>query len=179
MPKRINIVGAAGTGTTTLGRALADRLGYPLIEADDCFWVPTGPPFLQMRSPADRQALLGAALDPQKEWVLSGSVCGWGDFAIPVFDLVVFLWVPPAVRMARLAARQSAQFGEPALAPGGAMHAQHTLFMNWAAAYDRGGLEQRSRKVHELWLRVLRCPVLRIEGTPTVDESLAQIARHG
>lgn len=179
MPKRINIAGAAGTGTTILGRALAARLGCPHIEADDCFWLPTDPPFQRARSPADRQALLAAALDPQKEWVLSGSIAGWGDLAIPLFDLVVFLWVPPAIRMARLAARERERYGEAALAPGGAMHAQHQFFMNWAAAYDRSGLEQRSRKVHELWLGVLPCPVLRIEGTPTVDESLAQIARYG
>jgi adenylate kinase family enzyme len=178
MIKRINILGAAGTGTTTIGLALAARMGCPQIEADDFLWVPSDPPFQKMRSPGERQALLEAALVPQKEWVLSGSVIGCGDPAIPLLDLVVFLWVPPAIRMARLAARERERYDEAALAPGGALHARHMLFMNWAAAYDRAGLEQRSRKVHELWLATLPCPVLRIEGAPTVEEAVEQIIRH-
>jgi hypothetical protein len=34
--------------------------------------------------------------------VVSGSLCGWGDGVIPLFELVVFLWVPQEVRMVRL-----------------------------------------------------------------------------
>ena len=179
MPKRINIFGAAGTGTTTLGRALAARMGCPSVEADDCFWLPTDPPFTRMRSPADRQACLETALDPRKEWVLAGSITGWGDAIVPMLDLAVFLWVPPAIRLVRLLARERERHGAAALAPGGARHDGFRLFLSWAAAYDRSGLEQRSRKVHELWMAALPCPILRIEGTPTVEQALAQIARHG
>lgn len=178
MAKRINIFGAAGTGASTLGGALAARMGCVHIEADHFIWLPTDPPFQQMRSPDDRQALLAAALPAQAEWVLSGSISGCGDLAIPLLDLVVFLWVPPAIRLARLTARERERYGEAALAPGGIMHARYTLFMNWAAAYDRSGPEQRSRSLHESWLATLPCPVLRIEGAPTVDEALAEIARH-
>jgi adenylate kinase family enzyme len=38
--KRIAIVGATGSGKSTLGRALAARLGCPAVELDDLFWRP-------------------------------------------------------------------------------------------------------------------------------------------
>ena len=44
MIHRIHILGASGSGTTTLGRALAERLQCPHFDADDYFWVPTDPP---------------------------------------------------------------------------------------------------------------------------------------
>jgi Shikimate kinase len=44
MIHRIHILGASGSGTTTLGRALAERLQYPHFDTDDSFWVPTDPP---------------------------------------------------------------------------------------------------------------------------------------
>jgi adenylate kinase family enzyme len=178
MLRRINIFGAAGTGTSTIGRALATSLGIPHVEADDCFWLPTDPPFQQMRPPAERQAMLDATLDPQAPWVLSGSIAGWGDPIVPMLDLAVFLWVPPAIRLARLLARERERHGDAALAPGGAMHDGFRLFMSWAAAYDRAGLELRSRKVHGLWMRALPCPLLRLEGTPSIEEALAQIAQY-
>ncbi len=135
MLRRINIFGAAGTGTSTIGRALATSLGIPHVEADDCFWLPTDPPFQQMRPPAERQAMLDATLDPQAPWVLSGSIAGWGDPIVPMLDLAVFLWVPPAIRLARLLARERERHGDAALAPGGAMHDGFRLFMSWAAAF--------------------------------------------
>jgi len=34
---RVHIVGASGSGTTTLGRALATQLGCPHVDTDDVF----------------------------------------------------------------------------------------------------------------------------------------------
>ena len=39
MIRRIHILGAAGSGTTTLGRALAERLQCPHFDTDDYFWL--------------------------------------------------------------------------------------------------------------------------------------------
>jgi hypothetical protein len=115
---RVHILGASGSGTSTLGQALAERLGCPLLDVDDYFWLPTDPPFQQIRDVSERQALLGAAIGRSPTCVISGSLSDWGDRFIPLFDLVVFLWLPPAIRLARLAARERRLFGEEALAPG-------------------------------------------------------------
>lgn len=169
---RVHILGASGSGVTTLGEALAARVGCPLLDVDDYFWLPTDPPFQVTRPHADRQALLGADLPPDRSWVVSGSLTGWGDIFIPLFDLVVFLWIPPEIRLARLSARERRRFGEAALAPGGTMHQNHATFMAWAAGYDAGDLSMRSRRRHEQWLQALPCPVLRLEGVGTVEAHL-------
>jgi adenylate kinase family enzyme len=102
MIHRIHILGASGSGTTTLGRALAERLQCPHFDTDDYFWVPTDPPYTQQRERTERAQLLMDDVTTHNSWVVSGSLCGWGDVAIPLFELVVFLWVPQDVRMARL-----------------------------------------------------------------------------
>ncbi len=38
--RRISVVGTSGWGKTTVGRALADRLGIPFIELDALAWLP-------------------------------------------------------------------------------------------------------------------------------------------
>jgi adenylate kinase family enzyme len=121
MIHRIHILGASGSGTTTLGRALAEHLQYLHFDTDDYFWLPTDPPFTHQRERTQRQRLLMDDLTAHDSWVVSGSLCGWGDVAIPLFALVVFLWVPQDVRMARLRKREFARFGERIL-PGGDMY---------------------------------------------------------
>jgi adenylate kinase family enzyme len=37
-PVRVHIFGASGSGTTTLGRTLAERLGVRFFDGDDYFW---------------------------------------------------------------------------------------------------------------------------------------------
>ena len=121
MIHRLHILGASGSGTTTLGRALAARLQCPHFDADDYFWVPTDPPYTHKRERTERQRLLMDDLTAHDSWVLSGSLCGWGGVAITLFELVVFLVIPQDIRMARLHRREHARFGERIL-PGGDMY---------------------------------------------------------
>jgi adenylate kinase family enzyme len=175
---RVHIVGASGSGTTTLGRALAERLDCPHFDTDDYFWQPSDPPFQHIRERAERQSLLGASLDGAAGWVLSGSLCGWGDVFIPRFELVVFLWVPPEVRLARLRARERRRYGA-AIDPGAPLHARFEAFMAWAAGYDeRLEVPERCRRLHEDWLTALPCPVVRLEDTASIQERLGRIEYH-
>ena len=111
MIRRIHILGASGSGTTTLGRALAARLQCPHFDTDDYFWLPTDPPYTQQRERTERQQLLLNDITAQDAWVLSGSLCGWGDVAIPLFELDVFLTIPQDIRMARLRQREPNDLG--------------------------------------------------------------------
>jgi adenylate kinase family enzyme len=172
MIRRIHILGASGSGTTTLGRALAECLQCPHFDTDDYFWSPTDPPFTHQRKRPERQQLLMDDVTAHDSWVVSGSLCGWGDMAIPLFELVVFLWVPHDVRMERLHRREHARFGER-LIPVGDMYEQFQAFLVWAASYDEGGLDIRSRQSHEEWLGMLPCPILCFEGAYTIEEQLA------
>jgi len=172
MVDHIHIFGASGSGTTTLAKALAKELGCIALDTDDYFWEPTTPKFQQPRSMPQRLELLSQALQTQPRWVLSGSLCGWGDPLVSSFDLVVFLHIPKDIRMARLLERERLRYGEPALNPEGAMYQTHVAFMAWAASYDEGGLSHRSLARHRAWMRSLACPVVQIEGLYEVPQKL-------
>jgi adenylate kinase family enzyme len=175
--RRVHLLGASGSGTTTLGRAIARHLACPHFDTDQYFWVPTDPPFEHIRPVDERHALLGPDL-ATAAWVLSGSLCGWGDIYIPRFDLVVFCAVPDEIRLARLVARERERYGDATIAPGGRLHAKHEAFIAWAASYERGAPAQRSRAMHEAWLAKLACPVVRLEDAADVETRLkAVIAR--
>ena len=171
--KRIHLVGASGSGTTTLGRALAQHLDCLHRDTDDYFWVPTDPPFEKIRPVEQRHALLGPDLAGDA-WVLSGSLCGWGDVYVPCFDLVVFLSAPPEVRLGRLRARERERYGSK-VEPGGPLHGKYEAFIAWAASYEDGSPVERSRRMHAAWLAELACPVLRLEGTDDPETCLRTV----
>src|SRR5207245_11447403 len=83
---------------------------------------------------------------------------------ISQFQLVVFLITPTDLRLRRLSERERLRYGAKALEPGGSMHEEHAAFLAWAAAYDGGGRDMRSRMMHEAWLANLPCPILRLDG---------------
>ena len=83
-----------------------------------------------------------------------------------------FCAIPHDIRMARLRHREHARFGERIL-PGGDMYEQSQAFLAWAASYDEGGLDIRSRRLHDQWLGTLPCPILCFEGEYSIEEHLA------
>lgn len=169
---RIHIFGASGSGTTSLAKALAGTMKLPHYDTDNFFWIQTVPPFQSIRKRTKRQELLREALNQNDSWVLSGSLCGWGDFIIPLFDLVVFLWLPSNIRMQRLKNREIKRYGPDINNPGHPGHKGHKEFLDWAAAYDTGGLDLRSKSSHEKWITTLPYPVLRVEGNRTIEENV-------
>jgi adenylate kinase family enzyme len=172
---RIHITGASGAGVTSLGAALAAALAASHLDTDDFFWAPSDPPFETKRPASERLGLLHAAFaNAADRWVLSGSLHGWGDPLIPLFDRVIALFVPTEIRLARIAARERARFG-PAIAPGGALHAKHLDFLAWAGRYDDADFQGRSRREHEAWLAALPCPVLRLDGACATEFLVADI----
>lgn len=49
MKPLIHIYGASGSGTSTLGRYLAEQFQYAFLDSDDYFWLPTDPKFTTKR----------------------------------------------------------------------------------------------------------------------------------
>lgn len=109
-----------------------------------------------------------------ERWILSGSLCGWGDVFIPYFDLVIFLRIPNEVRMRRLSEREKKRYGD-AINREGEMYESHLVFMEWASKYDLGGLDIRSKMLHYEWLDHLNCKVLKIEEDIEVEEKVRRV----
>ena len=170
----IHIFGASGSGTSTLGQAVAEKTGYAFLDSDDYIWAPTDPPFTSLRTHAERLPLLQRDMERIGNAVLSGSLVGWGDPLIPRFTLAVRLDTPTPVRMERLRQREYARYGARVL-PGGDMYDQSQAFLDWAARYDDGVPPLRSRALHDLWQRQLPCPVLTLDGTRPVEELAEEV----
>jgi len=167
---KLHIFGASGSGVTTLGRSLGQKLGIAYFDSDDYFWLKSEPPFTMKRDPQERNLMLSRDLAAAGHWILGGSVFRWGDGLLPDFDLVVFLYLPPEVRMDRLKKRERERYGD-LIFTDEQRAAQHQGFIDWAAGYDyTTGLSGRNLRAHNSWLKQIQSPVLRIEGTQTVQE---------
>ncbi len=172
---RIHIFGASGTGVTTLGEALGQLLGVPYFDSDAYFWQASDPPFTVRRPAAARDATLAHDLARHPSWVVGGSIVGWGAQWLAAFDLVVFLWLPPALRLARLHQREHARYGHVIDTDPG-RSAQYQAFMSWAADYDDGAAGgTRPLANHTRWLGEFACPVLELRGDLTVAQRLAAV----
>jgi adenylate kinase family enzyme len=170
-------MGASGAGATSLGRALADALAIPHHDTDDYFWMPTNPPYREQREVLDRLRLMREMFLDGPYWVLSGSLDGWGDSIIPLLGLVVFIYAPTEVRLARLRDREMRRYGSDAVAVGGAMHRDVEEFLEWASHYDDGSREGRNLARHQAWLAKLPCPVIRLDGMRPTQELVEEVCR--
>lgn len=173
-PCRLHITGASGSGTTTLGRALATRWSVPHADTDDYFWVPTSPPYTTKRDEAERVRLMAEIFVGRDAWVLSGTLMGWGDPLVERFDAVVFLSVDDDVRMDRLRAREATRYGS-SIESGGPREPAHRQFMDWASGYEDPHFDGRNRRQHEQWLSTLTCPVLQLDSALPTDELVAEV----
>jgi adenylate kinase family enzyme len=169
VPHRMHVFGASGSGTTTLGRALSERIGGRFLDTDAYYWLVTDPPFTTKREPSDRVAMIERDIQGETDWVLSGSICSWGEPLLHHFTVAVFLRLDPALRMARIHERERQRYGER-IGPGGDLRAAHLEFMDWARSYDHAKAPIRSLDLHERWMRQLRCPIIRLDSAGPVDE---------
>jgi adenylate kinase family enzyme len=172
---KIHVFGASGAGATTLGQALSLQLGLPYFDTDTYFWLPTEPPFTQRRPAAERDAQLTHDLAQHSGWLVGGSLVDWSEQWLAAFDLAVFLWLPPVLRLQRLQQREHLRYGD-AIRTDPARAAQSQAFLAWAAGYDdnsSGG--SRTLANHTSWLGRFTCPVLELRGDLTVAERVAHV----
>jgi adenylate kinase family enzyme len=171
---RINILGASGSGASTIGRALAAALSVLHFDSDDYYHEATDPPFQNQRTPQERCRLITADLQRSASWILSGGIAGWDPYPQLDFTLMVFVWVPTPIRIERLRRRERERFGQRVLPPGD-MHASHEAFIEWAARYDTGDVEGKTLPRHEAYLATQSCPVLQFREVLSASEITAAI----
>lgn len=168
-PCRVLVMGASGSGTTTLARALANRWAVPHADADDYFWQPTTPAYVEQRPVDDRLRLMAEMFLPRDAWVLSGSVLGWGDSLLEHLDTVVFCSLAQEVRLERLRAREVVRYGSR-IEAGGDRAEAFEAFLTWATGYEDPEFDGRNRAVHEEWLTGIDVPVVRVDTARPTDE---------
>lgn len=170
MKQVIHIYGASGSGTSTLGKYISKKLGYFFMDTDDYFWESTNPPYTKKRELSTRITLMREDIEQYNNVVISGSLVDWGDELIPLFTLAIRLETNTDIRLERLKIRERKKFGTR-IDIGGDMYNQHIEFISWAASYDNGGIDMRSKKKHDNWQKQLTCPLILLDGSVPVTEN--------
>ncbi|MVM37446.1 AAA family ATPase [Spirosoma sp. HMF3257] len=173
---KVHIFGASGSGVTTLGNALSNQISLSYFDTDYFFWEPSDPPFTVKRNPIERNNQLRSELRKHSNFIVGGSLVSWGDEWLSAFDLAVFLWIPPDIRLDRLRKREFARYGS-VIYENEHRNRLFEEFIDWASGYDNPLSTRRSLVVHENWMQKLTCPILDLRGDYTVQERLDAVTK--
>ncbi|MHB0898226.1 MAG: P-loop NTPase family protein [Spirochaetales bacterium] len=87
---KLFIIGAAGSGKTTLAKRIGLRLGIEITNLDDLFWVNNGKNYGVKRPAPERDALLDSVL-ARESWIIEGAYVEWPRRGIEEADLILYL----------------------------------------------------------------------------------------
>ncbi len=164
----ILICGLNGVGKSTLGRMLAERLGWTFIDSEDLWFPKTDPAYLfsAPRSREEAVRLLEERIADSGRFVLAAVKGDYGGRLIASLNRIVLVEVPKEIRSVRVRERSYARFGARIL-PGGDLYERETA---WFSLTD-GRPEDDVTK----WLGTVRCPVIRVDGTLPAEENIGYL----
>ena len=172
---KINILGASGSGVTTLGKKLSLELGIDYFDSDDFFWKKSEIPFSTKIDPKVRDNNILQKLSSTENWILGGSVINWSKEIHNRFNLIVFLYIPQKIRIERLRERELERYGE-IIRTDVFWKKKYTDFMEWAKDYDDvKGIANRNIKTHREWLVKQNTARIDLIGEMTLEEKTERI----
>ena len=160
MANGIILCGLNGCGKTTLGKLVAERLGWQAMDVEP-YWFPSPDTYASSRTREEVQALLLADMERSEGFVFSSVNCSWGEAIEAHFCLAVYLAAPKALRLERIRQRELRRFGDRVL-EGGDLYESQQRFHTFAAG--------RSEEPILAALQTLSCPVLKLDAALPVDQ---------
>lgn len=171
MATGIMIMGSSGAGKTTLGKMVAEELGFTFVDIDEYIWrKDTKVPFSEMYTKPEKISRLMEAISNCEHFVMAGSMDSFHEYFDPFFELVVHLHADAQLRVKRAHERELQLFGKRVL-EGGDMYEEHQKFLNDIAGYDYG-IGACTLEKHEIWLKSLRCRVIQLDGAHKLEKNL-------
>lgn len=174
MAAGIMIMGSSGAGKTTLGELVAKELGYTFVDIDEYIWRrDTEIPFSVMYPRAEKISRLADAITQCEHFVMAGSMDSFHEHFDPFFELVVHLHTDAQIRANRVHERELERFGARILEDGD-MYKEHKKFLSDITGYDFG-IGGCTLQQHELWLKSLKCKVLKLDGADDLKKNVNKI----
>jgi len=166
----IQICGLNGCGKSTLGRALAARMGFHFIDNEDLYFTKTNmdKPYTNPRSREAVEKLLMEEVRGYGNFVFAAVKGDYGKEIIPMYDYVIMVEVPREIRLQRVRNRSFQKFGNR-IQHGGDLFEQEESFFRM--------VESRGDDFVENWLQTLTCPVIRVDGTRSIEENIELILK--
>ena len=164
----ILICGLNGCGKSTLGRQLAERLGYRFIDNEDLYFPKDDPSYLYSAPRSTEEVIrhLEDLIEEDRRFVFAAVKGDYGDKLPAFLDHIVLIEVPREVLSRRVRDRSYQKFGDRVL-PGGDLYEKEQKWYALTASRPDDYVTQ--------WLDTVRCPVTRIDGTLPVEENLSRL----
>ncbi len=164
----ILICGLNGAGKSTVGKALAETLHFHFIDNENLYFPKTNPGYMYAspRTHKEVEKLLLNEMKAHENFVFASVKGDYGEAIYPYFQYAVLIEVPKEIRMWRIKSRSFRKFGNRML-PGGDLYAQEESFFKL--------VKSRAETAVKDWLQCLHCPVIRIDGTKPVEDTVQLI----
>lgn len=161
----IIICGLNGVGKSTLGKALAEKLHFHFIDNEDLYFPKTDPSYTYAapRTRGEVEELLLQEIRAHENFIFTSVKGDYGETVSQFFRYVVLLHVPREVRLQRVENRSFQKFGSR-MRLGGDLYEQEKYFIDLVKA--------RAENTVEEWLKSVSCPVIRVDGTKSVEENI-------
>ncbi len=185
----ISLFGLNGSGKSTLAHALVKRINYFEMDVEDYYfpeqrksrrWAMDNDniivtehlgkiPFSIPRTKEEVQNALMKDMQIHHKFIISGVTMNWNEDILSRIDIAFWVRTPLEERLKRIKMREEKRFGERVL-PGGDMYIQQMEF--------REVVENRDSKTVEESAKRLKCPIVVLDGTISVEENLETIMEH-
>ncbi len=162
------ICGLNGTGKSTLGKTLAEKLHFHFIDIENLYFPKTNSDYIYASS-CTREDVVERLLYEIKahdNFILASVKGDYGEDIYSFFQCAILLDVPKDIRLQRVKERSFQKFGNRMLL-GGDLFEQEEKFFRF--------VESRNENTVEEWIKFLKCPIIRIDGTKPIDENIGFI----
>ena len=166
----IQICGLNGCGKSTLGKALAEKLDFHFIDNENLYFARehANEPYANPRSEEEVERLLINEVIEHPNFIFSAVRGNYGKEIIPMYNYVVVIEAPKEVRSQRVRNRSFQKFGKRMLIDGD-LYEREEAFFRMA--------ESRKDDYVENWLKMVKCPIIRIDGTKKIEENVQIIVQ--
>lgn len=166
----IIVCGLNGSGKSTLGKALAEKLEYHFIDNEDLYFPKTNPNYVYAspRTREEVEKLLFLEINAHENFVFASVKGDYGEHIYPFFQYVVLIDVPKNIRIQRVRNRSYRKFGNR-MRMGGDLYEQEERFFEL--------VKSRPENTVEEWIQFLKCPIVRVDGTKSIEGNVDFIIR--